>query len=283
MRRIPKINFSIGDDSAPYTPSSIDRFFWSKGVRIFGYSTHQWQLAGTIVSVSHSIAAGVFIILSLTIKGFPNVLPLIFGIAAIASLGGTFWNYRRIKRNTPSEIRISSSGRKLLYKIGQHIGWHDHDSPHNARGNPWATWWQHLVGVKTAADILTPKGAELLEAGCTAYNRLTGLLKLAKDSKGRSSTLTPQIQAASDEAMVSLVNQIALMEETPESQTAVVSQCQLQIDKLHELGERFEEILSGPITLVDRLSSTTVMDNVLDQLRMEAQAHEELRIMDRQE
>ena len=283
MRRVPKINFTIGDETVPYTPSSIDRFFWAKGVKLFGYTNQQWQLAGIINSVAHSLAAVTCIILSIFVKGFPIVLPLIFSIAAVTSLVATSWNYRRIKKGTISEIRLSTSGRKLLYRLGQHIGWHDHDAPHNNRGNPWATWWQQIVGIKTAADILTPKGSELLEAGCSEYNRLTGLLKLAKDSKGRSSTLIPQIQVASDEAMVSLISQVALMEETPESQTAVISQCQMQIEKLHELGERFEEILSGPITLVDRLSSTTVMDNLLDQLRMEAQAHEELRIMDRQD
>lgn len=122
-----------------------------------------------------------------------------------------------------------------------------------------------------------------MEEGCNEYNRIAGLLKLAKDSKGRSTNMAPQIQAASDEAMVSLINQVALLEENPETQNAILSQCQSQNQKLKELANRYEEILSGPITLEDRLSSTTVMDSVLDQMRLEAQAHEELRIMDRQD
>ena len=66
-------------------------------------------------------------------------------------------------------------------------------------------------------------------------------------------------------------------------ENVIVSQCSGQIEKLKELADRYEEIVSGPTTLADRLSSTTVMDSVLDQLRMEAQAHEELRTMDRQD
>ena len=78
--------------------------------------------------------------------------------------------------------------------------------------------------------------------------------------------------------MISLINQVAMLEETPETQTAIIAQCRSHVSKLEELAERFEEILSGPVTLADRLSSTTVMDNVLDQMRLEAQAHEELRM-----
>lgn len=277
------VNINLPGEVEPKQPSSIDRFFWARGVKILGYSGNSLQMAGIILSITHSLAAIVFTILSLTVKGFPHVLTIIFSLAAFICVSGTVWSYFRNKRMIQSEIRITMSGRRLLYRIGQHIGWHDHDAAYNNRGNPWHAWWQNLIGVKTASNVLTPAGAELLEAGCTEYNRISGLLKLAKDSKGRSTTLSPQIQAAGDEAMISLINQVSLLEEAPETQAAIYSQCKTQIDKLHELADRYEEMLSGPVTLADRLSSTTVMDNVLDQLRLEAQAHEELRIMDHQD
>ncbi len=283
MKGWANLNINLGGNEDIPQPSSIDRFFWAKGVRLFGYSNHQWHLAGIINSIAHSIAAVIFIALSLLSKGFPVVLPIIFSTAAVVSLVGTFWNYRRMRKGVQSEVRLSGSGRKLLFKIGQHIGWHDHDSINNMRGNQWGMWWARVVGVKTASQVLTPVGAQLLEAGCIEHNRISGLLKLAKGSTGRSTTLLPQIQAASDEAIVTLINQIALHEEAPETQSVIESQSQIQIEKLHELADRYEEVISGPVTLADRLSSTTVMDNVLDQLRLEAQAHEELRIMDHQE
>ena len=283
MRRRPRISVNIGVNETLPEPSSIDRFFWSKGVKLFGYTNQQWQLAGIINSVAHSLAAATFIILSILVKGIPIVLPLIFSVAAVISLSATFWNSRRIKRSTQSELRLSASGRRLLFKIGHHIGWHYHDALHNNRGNQWNTWWQNLVGVKTASQVMTPTGALLLESGCSEYNRISGLLKLAKDLTGRSTALLPQIKAASDEAMVSLINQVALLEEAPETQAAIDAQCRTQIDKLHELANRYEEMLSGPVTLADRLGSSTVMDNLLDQMRLEAQAHEELRTFDRQD
>lgn len=270
-------------DATQLQQSSIDRFFRAKGSKLFGYIHQQWQLAGIINSIVHSIAATTFIILSVFIKGFPVALPLIFSIAAVISLTATFWNHHRNKKGTSSEVRLSANGRRLLQRIGDHIGWHDHDNPDNVQGNPWGKWWQQLVGVKTASQVMTPAGSELLKAGCNEYNRIFGLLSLANDSTGRSTALLPQIKAASDEAMISLINQVALLEEAPENHLVLDSQCRIQISKLHELADRYEEMMSGPITLVDRLSSTTVMDGLLDQMRMEAQAHEELRIMDRQD
>ena len=286
MPRGPRININLpgAPEMTPKEHSSIDRFFWQKGVKLLGYAGPSMMTAGSILSISQSIAALTFIILKVLIHGFPTSLPVIFSISAVICVGATTFGYLRNRKNNTSEVRISAGGKRLLMKIGHHIGWHDHDATYHNRGNQWATWWQQVMGIKTASNVLTPASAELMEAGCIEYNRIFGLLKLAKESSsGRSSTMTPQIQAASDEAMITLINQVALLEQTPESQGAIVSQCQSQTDKLRELANRFEEMLSGPVTLADRLSSTTVMDNVLDQLRMEAQAHEELRIMDRQE
>jgi hypothetical protein len=280
MPRGPRISFNLGLDQNIKKPSAIDRFCWSKSGKLYGYASNSWMIGGFILGIVHSIAAIVFLILSATVRGFPNVLTLIFSIAAVLSVSGTLFAYRRSRKTGQSEIRISAGGRKLLYKIGQHIGWRDNDAFYYNRGNQWATWWMQLVGQKTASNVMTLRGAEILEEGCSEYNRISGLLKLAMDSKGRSSTISPQIQVASDEAIISLINQVALLEDTPETATAIISQCHMQIDKLSELGDRFEEMLTGPVTLADRLSSTTVMDSVLDQLRMEAQAHEELRIMD---
>lgn len=276
---------NLPDGEASNKPSSIDRFFWSKGSRFIGYSGNPWQLVGGILGGSYGLVAIIFIIVAKSTKGFPAALPIIFGILAVGTLIATLYGARRSKKSIQIEVKLSSSGRKLLYRIGQHIGWRDLEMTHGFGYSyaPRASIWRNIFGVKTAADILTPQGASVMEEGCNEYNRIAGLLKLAKDSKGRSTNMAPQIQAASDEAMVSLINQVALLEENPETQNAILSQCQSQNQKLKELANRYEEMLSGPITLEDRLSSTTVMDNVLDQMRMEAQAHEELRIMDRQD
>jgi len=262
-------------------PSSIDRFFWAKSTRFYSGAPNSAGLAAWILSGSFGIAAIVFMILSLTVKGFPIALLSVFAPIGIVSLVTAIVLEKKNRKPIQSEVKISSSGRRLLYRIGTHIGWYDPDQWRNNHPNSWNTWWQAIVGRKTASQVLKSNSSQILEVACNEYNRLTGLLKLVKESQGRSSNMAPQIQAASDEAMISLINQIGLMEDNPETEAAIVNHCHAQIAKLKELADRFEEMLSGPTTIADRLSSTTVMDSVLDQMRLEAQAHEELRVMDR--
>jgi phosphate/sulfate permease len=277
------LNLNLNGNEEPKKASSIDRFFWTKGSKFYGYSGNPWQLTGGILGSTYAVVAVVFLILFNKVANFPVILPIIFGVLAAISLLMMRFFAKRSKKDIQPEVRISSNAKKLLYKIGHHIGWYDPDAWHGQyqANGAWNSWWKSVFGVKTASNVLNPQSAELLETGCSEYNRITGLLKLAKDSKGRPSNLVPQIQAASDEAMISLLNQVALLEDNPETHSAILSHCNSQIAKLKELAERYEEMLSGPMTIADRLSSTTVMDNVLDQLRLEAQAHEELRIMDR--
>lgn len=275
------LNLNLNGNEEPKKISSIDRFFWSRGNKFYGYAGNPWQLAGGVVGSTYAIAAVILLALSKKVVGFPVAIPIVFAAFAIVTLFLMRFFAKRGKNRVQHEVRISSSAKKLLYKIGHHIGWYDHQSIGHDPNNIWNSWWTSIVGVKTASNVLNPQSAELLETGCSEYNRITGLLKLAKDSKGRPSNLVPQIQAASDEAMISLLNQVALLEDNPETHGAILSHCHSQISKLKELADRYEEMLSGPTTIADRLSSTTVMDNVLDQLRLEAQAHEELRVMDR--
>ena len=261
-------------------PSSIDRFFWSKGVSMLGYRGNQW-LALAIVGGSTGIATIVMTILKLCIAGFPVALPFVFGGATLMTLIFATLMYLG-RRNAPqSEVKISAAGRQLLFRIGQHIGWHDQDAYQPRPNRGWGAWWQSIVGVHTASDVMKPLSADLMEQGSAQYNRLAGLIKLGKTSKVGINTWLPQVQAAGDEAMISLINQVALLEANPETASAVEPQGRNQVANLKELADRFEEKISSPATIADRLSSTTVMDNVLDQLRLDAQAHEELRVMDR--
>ena len=277
-------NINLGQtEPKAKTPSSIDRFFWTKSTKFFAGSINNFGMGAWIMTTCFGIAAVLFLTMGLLIKGFPMAFTYIFSPFALASLGLAIALEMRGKKPIQSEVKISANGRRLLHKIGNHIGWYDHDHMRGYQKNAFNDWWKNMFGIKTASDVLKPKSAELLDIGCSHYNRLTGLLKLGKDGQGRSSNMAPQIQAAGDEAMMSLLNQIGLFEDNPEMENVIVSQCSGQIEKLKELADRYEEIVSGPTTLADRLSSTTVMDSVLDQLRMEAQAHEELRTMDRQD
>lgn len=261
-------------------PSSIDRFVWAHYSKFVGYTGSPAVLAGGIITGVLALQTLIFSILAAT-ERTPLVVPVVIGSAAMIALGATVFK-RVSQRDTISpEVRMSAAGKKLIYRIANHIGWH---SPEAYGSNPYRNfWWQSLFGRKTARNLLSHTSSDLFEHGAYEYNRIAGMLKLTKEASGKANHLAPQIQAASNEAMISLINQIALLESNPETKGPIEVQCREQLHKLSELAALFESRLEEPTSIMDRLSSTNLMDNVLDQLRFEREAQQELRIMDRDE
>jgi hypothetical protein len=255
-------------------PSSIDRFFWSKGSKMLGFGG-MGLATGMLIAGSVQVALVIaFGITKYFVPGFPPIYPL-FALMAVVFLGIAFTSHKKGKEATKTDVKLSSEARKMLYKIGQHIGWYD-PAVNYGSASYRTSWWIQIFGMKTAAGVLENSAGIIMEEGCFVYNRLEGLLKLDVESGEKARTIAPQIRAAADESMVNLLNQVALLDRNPESQSLIESRAIDQIRKMTELANRFEELLRKPETLTDRLNNTTVMDNVLDQLRGESQAWREL-------
>jgi hypothetical protein len=263
-------------------PSSIDRFFWSMGGRFMGRNSATVPLGFGIAAATQFVVCSILTIIAMTAAGKSGwfwILPATFAVLGSIFLLVSYLS-SRANRNNPNhvEVRLSGQARRMLYRIGNHIGWYDPKS-YWSIGEANASrqgWWSSLMGVKTASQILNPLSAQMLEAGCFQFNRINGLLNLVKEKGRGNESLFSQIKAAASEGMVSLLNQVALMEDNPESQSAIQHQATQQCEKLNELADRFEAMISKPETITDRLSSTTVMDNLLEQMRHESQARIEL-------
>ena len=259
-------------------PSSIDRFFWSRGVGLFGYVRNPMALGFLIASIS-TLGLGV----AMTAISFASggKMPFVVGIAKIVVAtffgGVSFWAGRRAKNIPTTEVRLSSQARGLLTRIGQHIGWHDTSHDWDWATGPTGNFLAGLFGQKTASNVIAAPAAALLEKACFEYNRVWGLLKIADGSTGRSKQLVPQMRVAADEAMISILNQVSLLDKSPETHGTISAQVGQQSSKLKELADHLEGLLSEPASVADRLVSSNVMDGVLDNLRMERIANEELR------
>lgn len=261
-------------------PSSIDRFVWAHYNKFIGYAGSPVVLAGGITTGILAVQTLIFSLIA-TFGRMPAVVPVILAAVTAAVAGATFTKRASMKDTISPEVRMSPAGKKLIYRIANHIGWH---SPEAYGSSPYRNfWWQSLFGRKTARNLLSTTSADLFERAAYDYNRIAGMLKLTKEAGGKANHLAPQIQAASNEAMISLINQIALLESNPETKGPIEVQCREQIRKLNELAALFESRLEEPTSIMDRLSSTNLMDNVLDQLRYEKEAQQELHIMDRED
>lgn len=259
-------------------PSSIDRFFWTRGVGLFGYVRNPMALGFMIASIS---TLGLGVTMTAISYASSGKMPFIVGLAnifvALVFGGISFWAGRRAKNIPTTEVRLSSQARGLLTRIGQHIGWHDTSHDYDWATGPLGNFLSGLCGHKTASNVIAAPAAALLETACSEYNRAWGLLKIADGSTGRAKQLVPQMRVATDEAMISILNQVSLLDKAPETQGTISAQVGQQSGKLKELADHLEGMLSEPATLADRLVSSNVMDGVLDNLRMERMAHEELK------
>lgn len=274
MVRPPVLLSNMLNPSNVKEPSSIDRYFWTKGSKLLGFGG---MGLATGMLIAGSVQAALVIAFGITkyfYPPFPAIWPLFLLLGTIF-LTVAFVSYKKGKETIKTDVKVSPQARKMLYKIGQHIGWYEPDVVYGTttyRNN----WWIQIFGMKTAAGVLAPAAGTILEEGCFVYNRIEGLIKVDKESGERARAISPQIRAATDEAMVNLLNQIALLDQNPESQSIIESRAIEQIRKMTELANRFEDLLRKPETITDRLSNVTVMDSVLEQLRGESQAWKEL-------
>ncbi len=255
--------------------SSIDRFFWSKGARfVGGFGGNGLAIGMLIGSGVQFLLALIFALVYYSSAKLPPIYPLFLITTAIFGTV-SYWANKKRGQLIKTEVKLSSEGKKMLSKVGQHIGWY---SPEQVYGtsNYKANWWYIAFGRKTAATVLSTEASLLLEQGCKDYNRIMGMLNLEKEAGVHQRAIAPKIEAASDEAVISLINQVALLDKNPESKSAIEGSALQQISNLAELADRYEQLIYEPKTVVSRFQSSTMMENVLSELRSESRAWNEL-------
>jgi len=276
------INFSpllSGSKPDPAQPSSLDRFVWEKGVKLVSFGPKGALLGFSIAAAINGTLGIIFTTLGATIRGMPEMFVAGGITLTVATIMGSVahWQYRT-QKHSQSEINLNPQAVKMLSHLATHIGWFNPDVLQTrTQRYQSAMWGQLWGGVRTSAQILDREVFEMLDKAAFQYNRLSGLLQLAKDSTGRPSKLEPNIRNAADEAMLGILNQVALVDRRPESASAVQKQVDHQVDQLAELGNRLEAMISDRATAFDRMGSTTALDTVLEDLRLEQSAMDEIR------
>lgn len=256
----------------PRPASSIDRFIWSKGSKFLGY-------LGNGLALGMFITGGIQLLVSIglaigSIRGpIPAAVPIVNSAIAAVFIAIGIWATRRNAPEMKPEIKLSHQARKMMYRISNHIGWYDPEANGGISRN---SWWYQIFGTKTASDVLTAEAAAYLDVACAEYNKLSALLEMDREQKGRAKSIAPQVQAAGMEAMIGILNQVAMLDANPEVRSTVDRSLQVQIHQLKELTARFDQMMTQPQRLSDTFVQSNLMDSVLGTLREENRAWEEL-------
>ncbi len=269
-------------------PSSLDRFLWDRGIALLGF-IGGWRGGNLALLINSVVQTCLGIGFTIVGQVWDDPSARVFQILSPISLTiglvlGVVTVYVRMKsRILPkSEVKLTRDAIQLVYRIMSHIGWQFDQNRFSPGANQWNQWMEHLslgaiFGRKTSSQMLRPEAFELVDRAAAQFNRASGVYKANKRSGNAAiERIVPAAQAAADEAMISIFNQIAVLERTPESSAALKKQIERDILNLTEMADRVEALAGGPATLTEQFSSTTAMQSVLEQLRYDAQAREEL-------
>lgn len=257
-------------------PSSLDRFLWRHGqelldTRLFrqdknGVLAAGWlQLFFGLATMAIGLALHNDAVIILLCAGFSlTVIGAVMLRAEFARprITGNF--HVQIANPTPE-------GQRLVHKICSHIGYYNYQEETHGRS------LVNLRGLRTSSQVLRKDLFELLDAAAHQFNRIDGLLQERSatiDSGVRS--LGPSSRVAALEAMAVIVNHAVWIDTFPENAEDHRFTIVARTERLEELADRLGSFVQSRPTLIDSLSSRSLIDEVLDKLAMEEEARGEL-------
>lgn len=273
--------------------SSLERFTVSRGRQLVGPSAN---LKG--LNVQFGIGIGLIVIA--TCLWIAAVLSGVNGLA-IGAIGpmiaGTVnavvaWALKKRFAQSPIPVtNLTPESRAMLTSLTWTYIWSK---------NPWVwgvcmpqieseqTNQVHFVGGAYARhpawrQTLNQRGLSSLpeevldqmEAAAYHFNRTAGALE-AGSTAGSLTRLRPKILQAADEAMLDVLHQAQLVSQFPEGIKAIRGRLTGSVETLKELGDRVEALTLREPTFTEMIAGRTMADEVLEELRLEQSAFNEL-------
>lgn len=258
-------------------PSALDLFIWQRGSRIHGGGIRGMKL-GFGIAGGVNLGFGV-IFLALTSKQPGFIVPAaIMGSIGAGFLIATAFLFAKYK-NRDNEVRLTKEGGQLLFKLVNHVGYMN---PYQYSTHKYGSAWHKIWGIKTASNILSKQGFEILETAAGQHLRIHAQLELDSHAGKKLSRSSGAIRLATEETMITLINQVALLEHHPESLGSIGDVAKKEIAKLTELADRVEQSVTGEDSLLGMHRGGSTIDGVLENLRMEQEALDEIRYSQRE-
>ena len=248
---------------------SLERFIRGRSIFMFANGSGKWSfrvnIAAGYVLLSAAFTA-LFVMLLVRAPSDALWAAMGPGIAGLVNLYVGHSTKRRFLSNVPVSWALSVQGRALVWTLIR-----------SYRVGPIREMSRlsHMIR-KPQQETL-----ELLDRSAFVYNRIVGLLQ-----PGTSVELPAHVivaaQTAADEAMCAILNSAGSLDEYPESGEAHRVAIARQTELLSELAERISSLAAAHGEAPIQQTSSS-MQRVLDELRLEQLARSELRFADTEE
>lgn len=206
-----------------------------------------------------------------TVANAPDGLGIMGGVWLLSGIGcaiGAGFLWRKGVRQGSNRTKLTPEGRTLFDKLSKQV-----------RVPKSASWWDmeflSALFPHTTRQFVGEEEFALLDTAAFHYNRVLGVIE-AHEAHSGVARIAAGARAAADEAMVAIFNLVGQVHKAPEIAPTLRGSATAQIAALKELGDRLQEIVAAPPSLTDKLGSTSAMDAVLEQLRMDEIARREL-------
>ncbi len=161
--------------------------------------------------------------------------------------------FSRTPAPAPQPVNPLFTGETVAHQLGKHWG----------------------IIPKTAKDILGQELFDVVEAACQQYNRIDGILETSRGDTNFA-RVAQNSRTGADEAIFAIFHRVAMIQRYPETMQSSILDCRDKTRALRELADGLESLRSRPISIADRLGYASTLDSVLEDVRLERMAHEEL-------
>jgi hypothetical protein len=257
---------------------SLDRFVHTRGLELAGS-----VLRGRMARATHGswmLHAALVVVLINALRHGPGVsVPrgILLGLAILISIQVVTWiRTALMERALPASTgdgKLTPEAMRLLQRLVEHLeGW-SFTRRHERKKIRRAIRLPSTHG-RRCEDVLSPNAFAVLESAAWEYNRVRAALA-TPDESPTLRRLAPGIRAAAEEAIAEVLHAASLLEQFPES-GAPAQAAAARTAELRSLADELDRIRTTTPSLT-LLSGASRIQGVLDELRADRLAREELR------
>ena len=238
---------------------SLRRFISTNANATFGLT-----ITRTSYRTSVEIAVGSFA-LGLALSGAtlvcsndgPHSIAVVTGIGALLNFFVSYRSYSSLSATNNVKVPLTKEAKNFYFRVGLQFD---------------GVYSMGIANLGQSAP--RPEILALLDKASFAFNRVLGVI-----DAGAGPTITSRIinssRTAAEESMIEIWNAAAMMEQLPESGESHEIRIELLVEKLNELGDRLSTMVSTSATPMFA-GPTSSMDSLLDELRLDRLARQEL-------
>lgn len=257
------------------------------GASDYRYSGTVQMIVGSVLLGLSVIGAGIGLASGDPQSAFGAIGPF---LAGSINLGIGMMQKRRFAPHAVSDVTLTPEAKGLLMSLRREMyGWQGpwmtpgfyvgpmmmHQRRMARRSRHYAMF--NGITPDMIPDDLAPNELEPLERAAAEYNRVAGGVAMGNSGSALLAKMGPRVVKAADEVMADVLHQTAMLAKYPEGINAARARLEAQIHALKELADRVEAMAAEQPNLTDKVAYRSSIDDVLDELRLEQLARNELK------